>query len=98
MAPSNQVLHTQNQYSVTQLLRKPAVSNLTGIAGSTLYRYIKKGLFTKPISIGGDRVAWAANEVQAINQARVSGKSDDEIKSLVIELEQARCLDIRATQ
>ena len=45
---------------------------------------------TKPVKIGGDRVALPANEVQAINQARIAGKTDDEIKQLVKDLEAAR--------
>ena len=90
MAISNQALHQNNQLQVTQLFRRPAVTALTGKSRSTLYRDIKKGLFTKPINIGGDRVAWASNEVQAINQARIAGKSDADIKLLVIELEALR--------
>ncbi len=90
MAISNQALQLNNQLQVTQLFRRPTVTALTGKSRSTLYRDIKKGLFTKPINIGGDRVAWASNEVQAINQARIAGKSDEEIKQLVADLESAR--------
>ena len=45
---------------------------------------------TRPVKIGGDRSAWPQNEIDAINKARISGKSDAEIKQLVIELEAAR--------
>lgn len=72
------------------LLRRPVVEQATGDSRSTIYRKIQRGLFTKPVHIGGERVAWPANEVQAINQARIAGKSDAEIKKLVIELETAR--------
>lgn len=72
------------------LLRRPVVEQATGDSRSTIYRKIQRGLFTKPVQIGGERVAWPANEVQAINQARIAGKSDAEIKTLVIELESAR--------
>lgn len=89
MAISNQALHQNNQTPV-QLVRRPLVTALTGKSRSTLYRDIKRGLFTKPINIGGDRVAWASNEIQAINQARIAGKSDEEIRLLVMELESAR--------
>lgn len=75
----------------TALFRRPAVQQLTGDSRSTTYRKISKGLFTKPVKIGGDRVAWPSNEVEAINKARIAGKSDDDIKLLVIELEAARC-------
>jgi prophage regulatory protein len=76
--------------SINPLYRRSIVEQAIGKSRSTIYREIKKGLFTKPVSIGGERVAWPANEIQAINQARIAGKSDDEIKLLVIELEAFR--------
>lgn len=85
MTAPNSVLSTINP-----LLRRPIVEQATGDSRSTIYRKIKRGLFSKPVHIGGDRVAWPANEVTAINQARIAGKSDAEIKQLVIELETAR--------
>ena len=74
------------------LLRRHAVEQATGNSRSTIYRNIQKGLFTRPVEIGGERVAWPANEVEAINKARIAGKSDDEIKTLVLELEAARTI------
>ena len=76
--------------SAVQLLRRPLVQQLTGDSRTTIYRKIKRGLLTTPVQIGGDRVAWPSNEVEAINQARIAGKSDDEIKKLVEELHAAR--------
>lgn len=85
MSAVNSVLSTINP-----LLRRPTVEQATGDSRSTLYRKIKKGLFTRGVEIGGERVAWPANEVEAINKARIAGKSDAEIKQLVIELEAVR--------
>lgn len=85
MSTANPILSTINP-----LLRRPIVEQATGDSRSTIYRKIKRGLFSKPVSIGGDRVAWPQNEIVAINQARIAGKSDAEIKQLVIELEAAR--------
>ena len=76
--------------TINPLYRRPIVEQATGDSRSTIYRKIKQGLFTKPVQIGGERVAWPAHEVTAINQARIAGKSDEEIKQLVIELEAAR--------
>ena len=76
--------------TINPLYRRPIVEQATGDSRTTIYRKIKAGLFTKPVKIGGDRVAWPANEIEAINKARIAGKSDDEIKALVIELEAAR--------
>jgi prophage regulatory protein len=76
--------------TITPLLRRQAVEAATGKSRSTIYREITKNLFPKPVQIGGERVAWPANEVAAINAARIAGKSDDEIRCLVAELEAAR--------
>lgn len=76
--------------TINPLYRRPIVEQATGKSRSTIYREIKKGLFTKPVSIGGYCVAWPANEIEAINKARIAGKSDDDIRKLVIELEAAR--------
>ncbi|MDO9046921.1 MAG: AlpA family phage regulatory protein [Methylobacter sp.] len=78
--------------ALNPLLRRPIVEQATGNSRSTIYRNIQKGLFTRPVEIGGERVAWPANEVEAINKARIAGKSDDEIKTLVLELEAARTI------
>lgn len=75
---------------INPLYRRPVVEQATGDKRSTLYRKISKGLFPKPVQIGGDRVAWPANEVQAIINARIAGKSEDQIKALVADLEAAR--------
>jgi len=72
---------------INPLCRRPIVEQATGDSRSTIYRKIKKGLFTKPVPIGGDRVAWPQSEVTAINQARIANA---DIKLLVIELEAAR--------
>jgi prophage regulatory protein len=73
------------------LLRLPAVCAHLGESRSTVYANIRQGLFVKPVSLsGGHAVAWPADEVAAIINARIAGKSDDEIKALVKLLEQAR--------
>jgi prophage regulatory protein len=73
------------------LLRLPAVIEHLGESRSTIYFNIQQGLFVKPISLsGGYAKAWIADEVAAIINARIAGKSDDEIKVLVEVLHQAR--------
>jgi len=83
-------LFNQNLSTTNPLYRRPIVSELTGKSRSTLYRDIQKGLFTPAVSIGGDRVAWPANDIQVINSARIAGKSEEEIKQLVSELVKSR--------
>lgn len=72
------------------ILRLPAVKQESGLSGSTIYLRIPQGLWTKPVSLGARAVGWPASEVYALNAARISGKSDDEIRELVMQLEAAR--------
>ncbi len=44
------------------------------------------------VSLGANSVGWPLHEIDAIIAARVAGKSDDEIRLLVSELETARKL------
>lgn len=72
------------------ILRLPQVKSESGYPRSTLYHRITQGLWTKPISLGARAVGWPANEVAALNSARIAGKSDTEIRALVKKLETAR--------
>ena len=72
------------------ILRLPAIKTSTGLSRSTIYLRIAEGVFPKPVSLGGRAVGWPANEVAALNAARISGKSDSEIRDLVVKLEAAR--------
>lgn len=64
----------------------------TGIGRSTIYLRISQSLITSPVSLGANSVGWPLHEIDAIIAARVAGKSDDEIRLLVSELETARKL------
>ncbi len=75
---------------VNRILRLPAVNSKTGVSRSTHYLRIQEGLFTKPVSLGLRAVGWPMTEVEAINAARIAGKTDEEIRELVLKLEAAR--------
>jgi len=72
------------------ILRLPAVKENTGLSRSTLYLRISHGVFTHPVSLGGRAVGWPADEVVALNAARIAGKPDTAIRELVTRLEAAR--------
>jgi prophage regulatory protein len=72
------------------ILRLPAVKESTGLSRSTLYLRIANGVFTHQVSLGGRAVGWPADEVVALNAARIEGKPDTEIRELVTQLEVAR--------
>lgn len=74
----------------TEILRLPAVMFQSGLSRSTVYLRIAQGLWTKPISLGGRAVGWPGSEVATLNAARIAGKSNDEVRAMVVALEAAR--------
>lgn len=74
----------------TTILRLPAVKVKTGNSRSTIYKRIADGLFPKPVKIGPRSGGWPDYEIDTINAARIAGKTDNEIRELVIQLETAR--------
>lgn len=73
-----------------QLIRRPEVLKITGRSKSALQLDEKVGLMPPPISIGDRAIAYIKYEVEAVIQARIQGKSPEEIKQLVAELIQQR--------
>lgn len=73
------------------MLRMPAVLAETGYRShSSIYNAINAGLFTRPVRIGQRAVAWPAEEVHAMNAARIAGKTETEIREIVDRLHSAR--------
>lgn len=72
------------------ILRMPAVKSESGLSRSTLYLRISQGLWTRPVSLGPRAVGWPSDEVEALNAARIAGRTDEEVRDLVQELETAR--------
>lgn len=72
------------------ILRLPAVLRERGRSRSAHYLDIQEGLFTHPVSIGARAVGWPSDEVAALNAARIAGKSEEQIRALVVALEAAR--------
>lgn len=70
--------------------RLPTAVHESGKSRSAIYEDIKLGLWTAPVKIGVRAAGWPAEEVKAINAARIAGKSKAEIQALVKRLEEAR--------
>lgn len=75
------------------LLRIPVILKLRGRSLSSHYTDINAGLYVKPVKIGARAVGTPDNEVDELNAARIAGKSDNEIRALVLKLEAARKTD-----
>jgi len=62
----------------------PSVKGETGHrSDASIYNAIRAGLFPVGVPIGRRAKGWPDYEVKAINAARISGKTDDEIRELV---------------
>jgi prophage regulatory protein len=72
------------------IIRRSKVQAETGYSRSTIYLRIAQGLLVKPIRLGSRAVGFPAGEIAALNQARIAGKSDAELRALVQKLMRAR--------
>ncbi len=73
------------------ILRIQSVKEVTGYRShASIYALIRDGLFTKGVKIGQRARGWPASEVYAINAARIAGKSEKELKELVVHLHAKR--------
>jgi len=66
-----------------KFIRLPEVQERTGISRSTIYEYIKQGIFPTSICLGARAKGFIEREIDAIVAARIAGKPDDEIRELV---------------
>lgn len=74
-----------------KILRLPSVKAEMGHrSDASIYNAIRSGLFPVGVQIGQRAKGWPDYEVQAINTARVAGKTDDEIRELVRSLHAKR--------
>ena len=86
----------------TTILRIPAAKTQSGYSRSTIYLRIAQGLWSKPVNLGPRAVGWPSNEIEekhcpddarprmALNAARISGKTDTQIRELVESLHTKR--------
>lgn len=59
---------------MVRFLRRPAVTARYGLPPSTLYDWIAKGLFPKPIRLGARSVGWSVEELEAWEHGRVAAR------------------------
>lgn len=62
------------EYSAPTILRRRQVEKLTGLARSTIYELIKKGLFPAPVRIGKRAVGWHGDKIEAWIASRPSAR------------------------
>ena len=73
------------------ILRLPSVKDKFGHrADASVYNAIREGLCTTGVAIGQRARGWPDYEIDAINAARVAGKSNAELRELVNRLHAKR--------
>jgi prophage regulatory protein len=46
-----------------RILRRPEVERLTGLSRTTLYEWMKRGVFPRPVALGARLVGWRASDI-----------------------------------
>jgi len=72
------------------ILRLPSVRGRYPKSRASLYEDIARGIFPKPVKLGGRCAGWPDDEVDAVINARIAGVDDDAIRKLVNKLHDAR--------
>lgn len=57
---------------------------------SAPYTSVHEGLLTAPVKLGRRSTGWPDYEIAALLAARIAGKTDDEIRALVVKLHDQR--------
>ena len=70
--------------------RAAEVVPAVGVSRATFFANIQRGLWTTPVALGPNSSAWPKHERLAIMAAKMAGKTDDEIRALVIRLHAQR--------
>lgn len=83
-------MHTHTIRPALDFMRTKQTAEAAGVSRSGLYARIPERLWPRPVKIGPRAVGWPAGEVAALNAARMAGKTDAEIRALVVKLEGLR--------
>jgi prophage regulatory protein len=73
-----------------RLVKLPEVMNLCALRATSVYTQEKSGLLPPRVKLTQRSSAWVLDELAVVNAARITGKSDDEIRALVRQLVTAR--------
>ena len=59
-----------------RLLRRREVEAITGLARSSIYRYIQAGGFPRPVRVGPSAVRWRASDIMDWLESRPVARSE----------------------
>lgn len=64
--------------SVTRLIRRPEVENLTGLSRARIYEKMDEGDFPRPVKTGVRAVAWVESEIADWQRQRIAERDKAE--------------------
>jgi prophage regulatory protein len=69
------------------ILRKPEVKSAFGMrSDSSVSNAVRDGVLTRPVQLGPRAVGWPDYEINAIGAARIAGRTNEDIRALVLRL------------
>ena len=75
---------------LVQSSKRPDTPAPLPFSAPTLWRRVKNGTWPKPVKLSQWVSAWSVGECRAMNTALIAGKSEAEIRQLVIQLHAKR--------
>jgi prophage regulatory protein len=77
-------------------VREPEVRHTLGLGGPrSTYDQVDDGLLPPPVKVGRQTVAWPRSEIRHLVAARIAGKNNDEIRTLVQAMIKRRAKALR---
>lgn len=69
----------ENQTKKQRLVRRAEVIHRVGLCKASIYNRMNAGLFPRPISIGGGRIAWLESDIDQwiTDRLNEAGRNDD---------------------
>ena len=59
------------QHATPQFYRLPQLKARLNVSGSSIWAWVKKGKFPKPVKLSENTTAWSAADVEAWAQSRI---------------------------
>lgn len=76
-----------------KIIKLPEVVAMTALSRSSVYTKIGDHLLPSSINIGNKAVGFIKEEIELVINARIAGRSNNQIKELVQAIEQKRIVD-----
>lgn len=96
MKPNQQLKSNMQLTALPPILSMTQLLQVYPVSRSCVYSQINKGLFAQSIALSQKRRAWLTDEVLSILNAKAAGATDDQLRALIIDLEQKRILKFKA--